>query len=224
MAYNEVESLQPFLNELARVTKELSCPWEIVIIDDGSRDGTSEIAQEYCARSPNCRLVQHAINMGLGGVYRTGFDQAIHSYVTFFPADGQFPAAIIPKFLDEMPDRDLVLGYLTSARPSALGHVLSMCEKILYRVLIGQMPRFQGVLMFRRSLLDEMTLVSEGRGWAVLLEFILRCAKAGKKIVSLPTSVRPRVSGHSKVTNFRTIRANISQLFILAYELRRSPD
>ena len=69
--------------------------------------------------------------------------------------------------------------------------------------------------MFRRELLREVELKSEGRGWAVLMEFILRVSRAGKRVISVPTEVRSRRSGRSKVNNFRTIFANVQQVLVL---------
>jgi hypothetical protein len=74
------------------------------------------------------------------------------------------------------------------------------------------MPRFQGVLMLRTSLLRDMTLVSDGRGWAVLIEFILRAFRSGARICSFPTDLRPRQEGTSKVANLRTIWSNVCQI------------
>jgi hypothetical protein len=93
--------------------------------------------------------------------------------------------------------------------------MLSALEKALYGVLFGRLPRFQGILMFRRSLLDEFKLVSSGRGWAVLMELIIRTKRAGKRIKCAPTSMRQRSSGASKVNNLPTIFANLGQVISL---------
>jgi hypothetical protein len=93
-----------------------------------------------------------------------------------------------------------------------MSRVLSATERVLYRALLGPMPRFQGIMMFRRELLNEITLQSRGRGWAVVMEFILRVSRKPSRVISLPTAVRPRVAGHSKVNNIRTIIANLQQM------------
>jgi hypothetical protein len=98
-----------------------------------------------------------------------------------------------------------------------LSRVLSLLERILYRALFGSLPTFQGVLMFRRALLEEMQLESRGRGWAVLMELIIRTSRGGYRVTSIPTGIRQRFAGHSKVNNFRTICANLVQVL----ELRR---
>jgi hypothetical protein len=87
-------------------------------------------------------------------------------------------------------------------------------------LLFGSLPRFQGVLMFRRSLLDELELKSTGRGWTVLMELIIRASRGGYRLVSVPTEMRPRMSGKSKVNNLRTIWANLKQVFALRRHLQ----
>jgi hypothetical protein len=69
--------------------------------------------------------------------------------------------------------------------------------------------------MFRRNILDELEIRSTGRGWAVLMELIIRASRGGYKIVSVPTEMRPRMSGTSKIKNFSTIWANLKQVLAL---------
>jgi glycosyltransferase involved in cell wall biosynthesis len=214
MAYNEAESLEHVVREIAAELERAGGPHEILIVDDGSTDGTAEIADRLSAM-PHVRVTHHHPNQGLGGVYRTGFAEARGDFVTFYPADGQFPATIITQMLPLMADADMVLGFLPNRDSSVLAKVLSAGERVLYTLLFGAMPKFQGILMFRRSLLGEFELQSTGRGWAVLMELIMRVARAGRRVVSVPTTMRPRMSGVSKVNNVRTIVANFRQMVTL---------
>ena len=110
----------------------------------------------------------------------------------------------------------MVLGYLNEPDISLVSRILASGERLLYRLLFGPLPRFQGVLMFRRSMLDTLpNLTSTGRAWTVLMELILRTHRAGYRLVSVPTELRPRMSGESKVNNVRTIVDSFRQLFVL---------
>jgi glycosyltransferase involved in cell wall biosynthesis len=215
MAFNELESVEGTILELLNCLREGSASFEVLIIDDGSSDGTSLLVDRLVTEIPEARAIHHEMNAGLGAVYRTGFKRARGELVTFFPADGQFPAAIIPVFLSAIDGRDMVLGYLPERNDSNLGRALSWCERRLYSWLLGPVPRFQGVLMFRRRLLEDLQLRSSGRGWVVLMEFIIRATRLGARTISLPTPVRPRMNGRSKVTNLSTIKANLRELWKL---------
>jgi glycosyltransferase involved in cell wall biosynthesis len=222
MAYNEVESLASTVEEIQGVLSETSLSHEIVIVDDGSDDATGELAERLRRRVPAVRVVHHQTNLGLGGVYRTGFATARGELVTFFPADGQFPASIIKQFLKEIRGRDMVLGYIGGRREEGLGKALSWCERLLYQALVGPMPRFQGVLMFRRGLLNRFGPRCTGRGWGVLMEFLLRAHQGDAALVSVPISYRPRARGRSKVNNWQTVRANVTELWAVRHHLSRN--
>ncbi|MCI0521487.1 MAG: glycosyltransferase [Chloroflexi bacterium] len=220
MTYNEAATLAETTREILEVLTSLNLPHDILIVDDGSADGSREIADQLASAHPAVRAIHHPTNQGLGGVYRSGFAQAQGQVISFFPADGQFPAAILAEFYSHMASADLVLGYLPQREASIISKSLSFLERLLYRLLFGHLPRFQGVLMFRRALLEGILLRSQGRGWAVLLEFILRSVRRGCRVVSLPTALRPRRSGRSKVNNLRTIASNLQQAFQLHRILR----
>ncbi|GAC1480019.1 MAG: hypothetical protein NVS1B4_25010 [Gemmatimonadaceae bacterium] len=215
MAYNEAQALEPTVREIVGVAAGAGWRVEVLIVDDGSSDGTGEIADRLARETAFVRVVHHATNAGLGGVYRTGFAEARGSFVTFFPADGQFPATIITQFARVAHDVDLVLGYLPARRSSLVAKALSGIERALYRVLFGPLPRFQGILMCRHALLTELPLHSRGRGWAVVMELIIRASRRGYRVTSVATTMRPRHSGRSKVNNLRNITSNARQMFAL---------
>jgi dolichol-phosphate mannosyltransferase len=223
MAFNEAESLETVVGELQAVLDALPGRHELLIVDDGSSDGTGAVADRLAAARPGRRVIHHGANRGLGGVYRTGFTEGSGELLTFFPADGQFPAEIIRGFVPLMDAHDLVLGYLPQRDDGPVGRVLSRAERLLYRALYGPMPRFQGVFMVRRSVLAQIPLQTEGRGWGVVMEMVLRIARAGHRVTSVPTAFRPRLAGRSKVTNLRTVWTNLEQAVALRRLLGAGP-
>jgi glycosyltransferase involved in cell wall biosynthesis len=218
LAYNEEKNLVAAVSELLTELKGLGLSWELVIVDDGSRDHTGELADAIAREERWVRVVHHPENLGLGGGYRTGFREARGEWLTFFPADAQFPASIIGMFMSASHDADMVLGYLP-ARPDLFGKALSFAERVIYKLLFRRLPRFQGIMLFRRRLLSEISLSSQGRGWAVVMELIIRASRGPYRLVSMPTEVRPRLSGESKVNNVRSIVANLRQLWELSHKL-----
>jgi glycosyltransferase involved in cell wall biosynthesis len=215
MAFNEAASLATITAEIHGELAGLGLGYELLIIDDGSSDGTGNIADELAATLPGVRVLHHGVNLGLGAVYRSGFAEARGDLVTFFPADGQFPATIIGQYLAAIDDTDMILGILPERGGPIAARLLSLAERLLLRALFGRFPRFQGIMMFRRTLLDGTRLVSQGRGWTVLMEFILRQARAGARLKNLPITIRPRAGGTSKVNNLRSISSNLRQVLAL---------
>jgi len=215
MAFNEAASLAAVVTEIHGELTSLGTSFELLIVDDGSSDGTGQIADGLAATLAGVRIHHHNVNLGLGAVYRTGFAEARGELVTFFPADGQFPATLIGLYVAAIEDADIILGILPERGGPVAARLLSLAERLLLRALFGHFPRFQGIMMFRRSLLGGTRLVSQGRGWTVLMEFILRQARAGARIKNLPITIRPRADGASKVNNLRSIASNLRQVLSL---------
>ncbi len=216
LAYNEEQSLKRVVRELVSVLTTLGRQYEVIIVDDGSTDGTGQIADKLAREIESVSIIHHETNKGLGEGYKTGFGAVQGDFVTFFAADGQSPATIIKQFLPLMDNADMVLGYLPNRSSSLVAKGLSKAERILYALLFGPLPKFQGVTMFRRTLLKELELKSPGgRGWAVLMELIIRASRDGYRLVSVPTELRARMSGESKVNNLSTIWANVKQAIAL---------
>lgn len=215
LAFNEERSIDTVAREIVTILQVLGHPCELIIVDDGSTDDTGRIADNLAQEFTEIRTIHHKFNMGLGGGYSTGFANAKFDFVTFFPADGQYPAVIIQQFYPYMTDADMVLGYLPQRRRTFVPELLSFMERILYRIALGSLPRFQGIVMFRRDLLDSVELRSTGRGWAIMMEFIVRVTRAKNDVISVPIEIRPRLSGASKVNNWRTIWANFKQVLAL---------
>jgi len=85
----------------------------------------------------------------------------------------------------------------------------------LVRLAFGKIPRYQGIFMVRRTVLNEIELKSHGRAWAIVMELVIRLSRGQYRIVSIPTEMRPRISGTSKVNNFTTILSSLKQLITL---------
>lgn len=219
MAWNEINHLEEVVFDLTNELTRLGKPFEIIIIDDGSTDGTAAVADRLATELIHLRVIHHPYNQGLGAVYRTGFEEARGEWLSFFPADGQFSAKILGDYAAYMDNADLILGFLEHRERPFLGRLLSWSERILLRMLFGHFPRFQGILLFRRQLLLQHHLVSEGRGWIILMELILRSIRQGARYQCVPISLRPRRSGRSKVNNLKSIGSNLGQLAALRFRL-----
>ena len=220
MAFNEAESLAEVTSEIRDSLERLGRPWEMVSVNDGSADATGSIADGLASESSAVRAVHHPVNQGLGAVYRTGFAEVTSEFVTFLPADGQIPASSIAPFVAAMDaGADMVLGTIPDRPVPLYVRMLSSGERLLYRLLFGSFPAFQGMLMFRRSLLDAVELTSTGRGWTVIMELIVRTARRGASLAHVETGLDARRSGESKVTNLRTILSNFRQVLQLRWDL-----
>lgn len=226
-AFNEAASLATVVTELQRVFASTSWAYEIIIVNDGSHDRTGDIADALARRDQRVRAIHHPENRGIGEVYRTGFSAMRGAFMTWVDGDGQFPADVFPRFLQILNEQrcDLVLGYVQDQREkrSVPGRLLSFGERSLYRLMFGPLPEFQGALMFRSSMYHALGLRPSGRGWGIVMELIIRATRGGFRVVSVPITLRARMSGSSKVTNMGTIWANLHQVFEVWRRLHAPP-
>jgi glycosyltransferase involved in cell wall biosynthesis len=213
MAYNEEVGLPITVGETEAVLRDLD--YEILIVDDGSSDGTAAVALSLSQANPRVNVITHRPNQGLGGVYRTGLTQAAGQWITFLPADGELPASNLPDFLGAREGYDLLLGTIPERKVSWVALLLTFLEKLLYRLLFGYLPPFQGLFMIRRAALQAIDLKSTGRGWAVLMELFLKIVRGGRPWRNVETILRPRLAGESKVRNLKTISANLVEVLKL---------
>jgi glycosyltransferase involved in cell wall biosynthesis len=221
MSFNEEANLPAVIGDIRQQLEALTPHHEILIVDDGSTDGTPAIASRLQEMDARIRCVTHTPNRGLGEVYRTGFEQARGAVVTFLPADGQFPASNLGPLYAAMGDRDAVFGNIRQRPDGRFASLLSTAERLLYRIVVGDSPRFQGLFMIRRSALTGLKFVSGGgRGWGIVMELVLLLQRGGYHLGEVAAEVRPRLSGKSKVTNVRTIWANFRQLLVIGRSVR----
>jgi glycosyltransferase involved in cell wall biosynthesis len=226
-AFNEAASLETVVTELGQAFATTPWIYEIIVVNDGSNDGTGDIADALARRDERIRVIHHPENRGIGEVYRTGLGAMGGTFMTWVDGDGQFPAEVFPRFLQVLQTQpcDLVLGYVDDPQEtrSPFGKVLSFGERSLYRLMFGRLPKFQGALMFRATMYRSLGLRPAGRGWGMVMELIIRATRGGYRVINLPITLRARMSGSSKVTNFATIWANLRQAFEVWRRLRARP-
>lgn len=108
-AYNEAAAIGPTIEKVKQVMSQAGLPGEIVIVDDGSRDGTADSASRY----PDVQVFRHPHNKGYGASLKTGIRQARHDIVVIIDADSTYPCEMIPALVAEMERYDMVVGART---------------------------------------------------------------------------------------------------------------
>lgn len=195
-AYNEERGLPLVLEELQR---SLTDSFEIIVVDDGSRDGTAEVARGY-----PCHLVSHKTNQGKGRAMRTGVEAARGEKIIFIDADGTYPAEAIPQIAKVLDTYDMVVGSRTLGQQSIplfnrLGNFLFRC---VLRCLYGfkaQDP-LTGLYGLRKAHWEKMQLGSVGFG--IESEMAIKAARMGLKILDMPINYRERI-GKAKLHPLR---------------------
>jgi dolichol-phosphate mannosyltransferase len=185
---------------------------DILIVDDGSPDGTGQIADDLAAQDPRIHVLHRAGKEGLGTAYIAGFRWALerdYQYVLEMDADFSHDPGFIPEFLRAIQDADVVAGsrYL-DGRANVINWpmsrlLLSYSANVYARRVTG-LPvsdATSGFKCFRRKVLERIDLNSvHSNGYAFQIEMTFRAWKLGFRIREIPIVFSDRMEGHSKMS------------------------
>src|SRR6476469_5394036 len=110
-AHNEEPNIEAVVRQAAAVLPTLFRDYEVLVVDDGSKDRTGEIADELAAENPHVRALHHPVNKGYGSALSTGFHEATGDYMMFMDSDRQFDIADLANLAPYIPDYDITAGY-----------------------------------------------------------------------------------------------------------------
>ena len=221
--FNEEETLHATLDELCGVLAEADFSWEVLVVDDGSRDRSAEIATRYQAeREPRVGLLRHRTNQGSGQAIWTGVQAGRGRYVIYVPADGQFDHGEIPMYVAAAEEgADIVIGHRLSRddytvyRRASSFVFLQMCN----RLFDHQFQDVNWVHLWRASIFDR--IAPRSRGVFFLEEILVRTRAMGGRVVEVPSVYRPRQGGTAKGGRPDVIAKTVVEMLQLWIEVRR---
>ena len=212
-AHNEAENIEALVAEALDVLPTLADEFEIIAVDDGSKDATPRLADELAAAHPQVRVVHHEVNKGYGAALRSGFRASRFDLVCFTDGDRQFKVADLGRLLDRMAktDRpDVVVGYrIKRADPAirlAYARVYRLALRIFYRLGVRDVDC--ACKLFRRESLDGVRL--ESGGAFLSAELLIKLKQRGRRLAETGVPHYPRTAGSASGANpkvvFRAIR------------------
>jgi glycosyltransferase involved in cell wall biosynthesis len=204
-AYDEQFSIGATLEHVSAAASSIGVPCQIIVVNDGSRDGTGAVVRGLLTRTPHLELVEHFPNRGYGGSLRAGFAAAVHDWIAFLPGDNQFDPRDLSRLLERASDADIVSGYRAERQDTPIRKLNAFGWNLAVTGLFGRLCRDIdcGFKLFRRDLLQHARVESNG---AMIDTELLAGAKArGFVIADLPVTHRPRTAGHPTGANVRVI-------------------
>ena len=205
--YNERDNLEWIVGRL-----RVSVPAvDVLVVDDGSPDGTGDLADELAAADPQVSVVHRSEKAGLGAAYLHGFRVALergYDVVGEMDADGSHQPEQLPRLLAALEHADLVIGSRWVPGGSVVNwplsrKVLSVGGNLYARVLLGIPLRdvTAGYRLFRRTTLEAIDLGSvESAGYIFQTDLAFRTVRAGLTVVEVPIEFVERVRGESKMS------------------------
>jgi dolichol-phosphate mannosyltransferase len=206
--YNERENIRRLIDTVLVQDARI----DILVVDDGSPDGTGGLVDEIVATNDRVHVLHRARKLGLGTAYIAGFRWALereYAYVMEMDADFSHDPIHLPQFLRAVEDADLVLGSryqqgrVTVVNWPIARLILSYCANIYARGITG-LPVWDatgGFKCFRRSVLESIDLSSvRSNGYAFQIEMSFRAWKRNFRIAEIPIVFVDRTEGTSKMS------------------------
>lgn len=219
MAFNEEASLAAAVEEVRGALAASGRAYEVLIVDDGSRDRTGAIADELAAAlslpGATVRAIHHGANRGPGSAIVTGVAEASQPLYCFHPADNQVAFADVARALYLLDDEyDLLVGQRSDRRDYSLARLAASYGYIaLARALFGLrgFRDFNFIYLWRTELVRRM-LPLETRGVFLCTEILVRARDGGARIGVAPAAYRPRTAGVSTVARPRVVADTFVQM------------
>ncbi len=210
--YNEVANIQPLYRELLSVLEPIHQPFEILFVDDGSRDGSTQHLIRLHQADPRVKVIVFRRNYGQTAALDAGIKQARYELVVTLDADLQNDPRDIPRLLAKLHEGyDLVTGWRWKRQDPLLKHITSRFAHFLRFWFIRETIHDSGCTLkvFKRDCFKEFTLYGEMHRYIPAL-----LSLRGFKIAELRVNHRPRRAGKTKYNLFRVFRGFFDLLFI----------
>lgn len=221
--FDEEANVGPLLESALAIGPRLADDFELIVVDDGSRDGSAAVVRAVRRRDPRVRLLRHPRNCGYGAALRSGLRAARGDLVFFSDADLQFDLREIEHLLAHVEEFDIVAGRRAPRRDPWPRRLLAWGWGVLVRTLFGLRVRDIDCAfkVIRRPVLDALPIASIGA--FVNTELLVRAGRAGFRIREVPVTHHPRVAGRSKGASPRVVARALLELLTLYRDVRRPP-
>jgi glycosyltransferase involved in cell wall biosynthesis len=213
-AHDERENLGPLVEEVCAALSGLDRPWELLLVDDGSTDGTGDLMRELAAANPFLRYLRLDARHGQTAAWDAGFRHARGEIVATMDADLQNDPADIPRMLPHLEGADVVSGMRLERRDTLWRRIQSRLANRLRNRLTGDWVTDVGcsLRLVRREYLERVKLYD---GLHRYLPTLLKWE--GARVVEVEVSHRPRTAGRTKYGFWGRFRRGARDLFAVRW-------
>lgn len=218
--YNEEENVERVAGDALRIAREIAEDYEVIVVNDGSRDRTGEIAEEMARRDPHVRVVHNNPNKGYGGSLAAGFRAATKNWVFYTDGDGQFDLNELPRLLPLLEEYDIVTCYRARRRDPLHRKI----NAFLWTSLVGFLFRLRirdvdcAFKIYPRHLFERITMHSNSA--LIDTEVLAKARNLGYTMTQIPVTHLPRSAGTQTGAKLSSIFKAFRELFALYRNIR----
>ena len=218
--YNEEKNIKNTIDKTIPILKKIAQNWEIILINDGSKDNTAKVLEEIKKEySKQIKIITHNPNRGYGAAFKSGVYNAQYKWIAFTDADGQFDFTEITRLIEKQQKTkaDVVIGYYLARQVSKAAIITSKIWELIVFILFGlHVTDIDcGFKLISKKVIDTIPKLEAERGAFISSEFLIKTKKAGFKIVEIGVHHYPRLEGKATGRSFKVIIKSFSDLFKL---------
>ena len=219
-AFNEEDNIRHTVESARLVLPKLAQTWEIILVNDGSEDGTTPLCDQLAEQYSEVRAIHHTDNRGYGAALKSGILAARFDYIFFTDSDGQFDLQELENLIEWAHHYEIVTGYRAKRQDPPHRLINAWGWRTLVRMVLGVKVRDIDCAfkIFQRSVFDRVQIRSVGA--MVNTEILAQAMSFGMKIHEVKVSHYPRRYGKSSGANLRVIAKAFRELFRLWGQLR----
>lgn len=204
--YNDAKSIQWLLQKANSVAKNIANDYEILVINDGSKDNTKSVLELLQSKYKKLKVINHPKNRGYGAALFSGFESSKKEWIFYTDGDGQYDPQELTNLVKRINKQtDVVNGYKLSRADSAmrkfLGGLYNLLIHFLYSIPISDVDC--DFRLIRKSKIQNIKLTTSGG--TVCLELILKLQRNKARFAEVGVHHYPRKYGHSQFFNIKNI-------------------
>ena len=215
-AYNEEALIADTLTTVTTALTHWGCDYEVIVVNDGSKDATGKIVADIAAIDARIRLITHPTNKGYGAALVTGFESVSKETAFFMDSDGQFDIHDLPRFFPLIEEYDAVLGYRINRQDTWMRKLNAWGWKQLVRFIFGVRVRDIDCAfkLYRSEFFQTHRL--ETRGAMINTEILYKLARSGRTSIEVGVRHLPRRAGRATGAKLSVILRALHEMFVYA--------
>lgn len=204
-AHNEVDNIEIVIRRALQVLPQHTDTFEIIPVNDGSRDQTGRVIDHLATEDNRVRPVHHPVNRGYGGALKSGFNASRHDYVMFMDSDRQFDIADIQRLAPFVGSHDIVAGFRMERSDPMIRRINAEIFNLAVRILFGVHLRDLDCAfkIFRGDQLRSLTLTTSGA--LINAEIQAKLRRQGAKLQQVGVPHYPRIAGSATGGSLKVI-------------------